>query len=56
MVCSTAHAHRQAAAMEQRVQRAVDELQGLNQRKQGKKRLTARELRPKPSRSWRGTG
>jgi len=47
VVCSTAHAQRQSAALEQRVQRAVDELEGLNQRKQGKKRLTARELRAK---------
>jgi transposase len=47
VVCSTAHAQRQSAALDQRVQRAVDELEELNQRKQGKKRLTARELRAK---------
>jgi transposase len=47
VVCSTAQAQRQAAALEQRVRRAVDELDGLNQRKQGKKLLTARALRAK---------
>jgi transposase len=47
MVCSTAQARRQSAALEQRVRRAVAELEGLNQRKQGKKRLTARALRAK---------
>jgi transposase len=47
VVCSTAHAQRQAAALDQRVQRAVAELEGLNERKQGKKRLTAQALRAK---------
>jgi transposase len=45
VVCSTAHAQRQAAALDQRVQRAVTELEALNERKQGKKRLTAQALR-----------
>jgi transposase len=47
VVCSTAQARRQAAALEQRVRRAVNELEGLNQRKRGKKLLTARALRAK---------
>jgi transposase len=47
VVCSTAQAQRQAAALEQRMRRAMAELEGLNQRKQGKKRLTARALRAK---------
>jgi transposase len=47
VVCSLAQARRQAAALEQRVRRAVAELEGLNQRKQGKKLLTARALRAK---------
>jgi transposase len=47
VVCSTGQAQRQAAALEQRVQRAVKELDGLNQRKQGKTLLTARALRAK---------
>jgi transposase len=47
VVCSTAQAQRQAAALDQRVRRARAELEGLNQRKQGKKVLTARSLRAK---------
>jgi transposase len=47
VVCSLGQARRQAAALDQRVQRAAAELEGLNQRKQGKKRLTARPLRAK---------
>ena len=47
VVCSTAQAHRQIAALEQRLRRATAELEGLNQRKQGKKVLTARALRAK---------
>jgi len=47
VVCSTAQAHRQIAALEQRLRRAMAELEGLNQRKQGKKVLTARALRAK---------
>ena len=47
VVCSTAHAHRQIAALEQRLRRATAELEGLNRRKQGKKVLTARALRAK---------
>ena len=47
VVCSTAQAKRQAAALDQRVRRAGADLEGLNQRKQGKKLLTARALRAK---------
>lgn len=47
VVCSTAQAHRQAVAPDQRLRRAMAELEGLNQRKQGKKLLTARALRAK---------
>jgi transposase len=47
VVCSTAQAHRQAAALEQHLRRAIAELEGLNQRKQGKKLWTARALRAK---------
>lgn len=47
VVCSLGQARRQAAALDQRVQRAAAELEGLNQRKQGKKRWTARPLRAK---------
>jgi transposase len=47
VVCSTAHAQRQAAALEERLQRALAELHRLNERKQGKKRLTGRALRAK---------
>jgi transposase len=47
VVGSTAQAHRQIAALEQRLRRATAELEGLNQRKQGKKVLTARALRAK---------
>jgi transposase len=47
VVCSTAQARRQTAALEQRLRRATAELEGLNQRKQGKKLLTARALRAK---------
>jgi transposase len=47
VVRSTAHARRQAAALDQRVRRAVEELERLNERKQGKKRLTSRALRAK---------
>jgi transposase len=39
VVCSTAQARRRSAALEQRLRRAVDELEGLNQRKQGKQLL-----------------
>jgi transposase len=46
-VCSTAHAQRQAAALEERLRRALAELHRLNERKQGKKRLTGRALRSK---------
>jgi transposase len=44
VVCSTAHAQRQAAALERRVERAVSALEALNQRKRGKKRLDAEAL------------
>jgi transposase len=47
VVCSTAQAQRQSAALEQHVRQAVQELERLNQRKQGKKVLTARALRAK---------
>jgi transposase len=47
VVGSTAQAHRQSAALEQRVRRAMAELERLNQGKQGKKLLTARALRAK---------
>jgi transposase len=47
VVCSLAQARRQSAALDQRVKRAVAELERLNQRKQGKKLLTARALRAK---------
>src|SRR5262249_58439770 len=47
VVCSLGQARRQAAALDQRVQRATAELERLNQRKRGKKRLTARPLRAK---------
>jgi transposase len=47
VVCSAAHAQRQAAALEQRVKRAVAELQQLNERRQGKSRLKAPALRAK---------
>jgi transposase len=47
VVCSTAHARRQAAALEQRLKRAAAELQRLNERRQGKSRLKARALRAK---------
>jgi transposase len=47
VVCSTAHAQRQAAALDRRLQRAMAELHRLNERKQGKKRLTGRALRSK---------
>jgi transposase len=47
VVCSTAHAQRQATALDQRVQRAVAELGRLDERKRGKKRSTAAELRAK---------
>jgi transposase len=47
VVCSTAQARRQAAALDQRVERAVAELERLNERKQGKRRLTARAARAK---------
>jgi transposase len=47
VVCSLGQARRQAAALDQRIKRAAAELEGLNQRKQGKKRLTARPLRAK---------
>src|SRR3954453_13619960 len=44
VVCSTAHARRQGAALEQRVARAVAALEAMNQRKRGKKRLDAAAL------------
>jgi transposase len=47
VVCSLGQARRQAAALDQRLQRATAELEGLNQRKRGKKLLTARPLRAK---------
>jgi transposase len=47
VVCSPGQARRQTAALEQRVKQAVAQLEGLNQRKQGKKLLTARALRAK---------
>jgi transposase len=47
VVCSTAQARRQSAALEQHLRRAIAELEGLNQRKRGKKLLTARALRAK---------
>jgi transposase len=47
VVCSLGQARRQAAALDQRIKRATAELERLNQRKQGKKLLTARPLRAK---------
>src|SRR5262249_27142639 len=47
VVCSLGQARRQAAALDQRIERATAELEGLNRRKQGKKLLTARPLRAK---------
>src|SRR3954470_8613508 len=47
VVCSTAHAQRQAAALDGRLHRALAELHQLNERKQGKERLTGRALRLK---------
>src|SRR5262245_61005246 len=44
VVCSLGQARRQGAALDQRVQRAAAELDGWNQRKRGKKHLTARPL------------
>jgi transposase len=44
VVCSTAHAQRQGAALEQRVARAVTALEAMNRRKRGKKRLDAAAL------------
>ena len=44
VVCSTAHAQQQGAALEQRVARAVAALEALNQRKRGKKQLDAAAL------------
>jgi transposase len=44
VVCSTAHAQRQGAALEQRVARAVTALEAMNQRKRGKKQLDAAAL------------
>jgi transposase len=44
VVCSTAHAQRQGAALEQRVARAVTALEALNERKRGKTRLSAAAL------------
>jgi transposase len=44
VVCSTAHAQRQGAALEQRVARAVAALEALNERKRGKTRLGAAAL------------
>jgi transposase len=44
VVCSTAHAQRQGAALEQRVARAVAALEALNERKRGKARLSAAAL------------
>jgi transposase len=44
VVCSTAHAQRQGAALEQRVARAVAALEALNQRKRGKKQCDAATL------------
>ena len=44
VVCSTAHAQRQAAALEQRVERAVSALEALNRRQRGRKRLDAEGL------------
>jgi transposase len=47
VVCSTAHARRQAAALERRMERAVGDLHRLNERRQGKARLKDRALRAK---------
>jgi transposase len=47
VVRSLGQARRQAGALDQRIHRATAELEGLNQRKQGKKLLTARPLRAK---------
>lgn len=44
VVCSTAHAQRQGAALEQRVARAVAALEALNERKRGKTRLSGAAL------------
>jgi transposase len=43
-VRSLAFAQAQPARLERRLQQAAEQLQGLNERKQGKKRLTAEEL------------
>lgn len=45
VVCSVAHATRQAASLEQRLQQAVADIERLNERKQGKPRLSADQLR-----------
>jgi len=50
VVCSTAHAQRQAVALDHRLQRALAEMDRLNERKQGKERLTGRALRAKAER------
>jgi hypothetical protein len=45
VVCSVAHAARQAASLDARLTQAVAEIGQLNERKQGKKILDAEELK-----------